>query len=165
VPRPRRRTYQKGLQTLAWKADDADQDRLQYDVWFRREGETACDRSSEPVGPDLHLGHDVGARRGYTVRIVASDAPGNAPLTLSRRAGEREFEVDNTPPTIEFAPVAEGARDRMRFVVRDAESTVQRVEYSLDASRWRVVYPADGMADAATEQYELVLEAGSDAGA
>jgi len=162
-----RRTYQKGLQTLAWKAEDADQDRLQYDVWFRREGETAWRPLKRGLWDPILTWDTTSVPDGlYTVKVVASDAPGNAPVTAL--SGEREsesFEVDNTPPTIEFAPGAEGARDRIRFVVRDAESTVQRVEYSLDASRWRVVYPADGMADAATEQYELELEAGGDAGA
>ena len=36
-----RRTYQKGLQTLVWKADDENDDDLVYDVLYRREGETA----------------------------------------------------------------------------------------------------------------------------
>src|SRR5262249_30720161 len=34
-----RRTYQKGLQTLVWRADDENDDELVYDVMYRREGE------------------------------------------------------------------------------------------------------------------------------
>jgi hypothetical protein len=34
---------------------------------------------------------------------------------------------------------------------------VQRVEYSLDASRWRVVYPKDGIPDSRREEYEVTL--------
>ena len=34
-----RRTYQKGLQTLVWKADDENEDELSFDVLYRREGE------------------------------------------------------------------------------------------------------------------------------
>jgi len=100
----------------------------------------------------------------YTVKVVASDAPTNAPgLALS---GEREsgsFEVDNTPPVIAFEAPAEGTRNRVRFTVRDAGSSVQRVEYSLDASRWRVVYPLDGMADSPAEQYEITVDPGVEA--
>ena len=36
-----RRTYQKGLQTFIWKADDENGDELVYDVVYRREGETS----------------------------------------------------------------------------------------------------------------------------
>src|SRR5207247_10082821 len=35
-----RRTYQKGLETLVWKADDENDDDLTYDVLYRRAGET-----------------------------------------------------------------------------------------------------------------------------
>src|SRR5262249_10857736 len=35
-----RRTYQKNLQTLVWRADDENDDELTYDVLYRREGGT-----------------------------------------------------------------------------------------------------------------------------
>ena len=35
-----RKTYQKGLETLQWRADDENDDELVYEVQFRREGET-----------------------------------------------------------------------------------------------------------------------------
>src|SRR6187402_1633873 len=41
TPAPGRRMLQKGLQTLAWKADDDDGDHLTYTLQYRREGETA----------------------------------------------------------------------------------------------------------------------------
>ena len=35
---------------------------------------------------------------------------------------------------------------------------MQRVEYSLDASRWRIVHPKDGIPDSRREEFEVVLE-------
>jgi hypothetical protein len=35
---------------------------------------------------------------------------------------------------------------------------VQRVEYSLDASRWRLVYPKDGIPDSRREEFEVTLD-------
>ena len=35
---------------------------------------------------------------------------------------------------------------------------VQRVEYSLDADRWRPIYPKDGIADSRLEEFELTIE-------
>jgi hypothetical protein len=35
---------------------------------------------------------------------------------------------------------------------------VQRVEYSLDASRWRVAFPVDGLPDSRREEYEVTLD-------
>ena len=63
-PRSAGAIYQKGLQTFVWKADDDNDDRLQFDVLYRREGETAWKPlQARPVGSDLRVGHDVGARR------------------------------------------------------------------------------------------------------
>ena len=35
---------------------------------------------------------------------------------------------------------------------------MQRVEYSLDASRWRVAYPKDGIPDSRREEFEVTLD-------
>ena len=48
----------------------------------------------------------------------------------------------------------------IEFVVEDEHSPVQRVEYSLDASRWRVVYPKDGIPDSRREEFVVTLEEG-----
>jgi hypothetical protein len=96
----------------------------------------------------------------YFLKVVASDAPSNPQSTML--AGELEsaaFEIDNTPPAITVSAVKrEGSRTLVAFEIGDDHSALQRVEYSLDAERWRAVYPKDGMADSRIEQYELVLE-------
>ena len=40
----------------------------------------------------------------------------------------------------------------------DDQSAVQRVEYSLDADRWRTIHPKDGIADSRVEQFELPID-------
>ena len=53
------------------------------------------------------------------------------------------FDVDNTAPQIEVqSAVRNGPRATIKFTVTDNQSAVQRVELSLDASRWRVAYPS-----------------------
>jgi hypothetical protein len=71
------------------------------------------------------------------------------------------FDVDNTPPVIEIQPAAKtGGKPSVRFTVRDEQSAVSRVEYSLDASRWRVAYPVDGIADSRREDFVITLDDG-----
>jgi hypothetical protein len=41
------------------------------------------------------------------------------------------------------------------FDVRDADSAVQKTEYSLDGDRWHAIYPMDGIADSRREEFEL----------
>ena len=69
--------------------------------------------------------------------------------------------IDNTPPHVEVqSPSRAAPRATIAFAVRDEQSPVQRVEYSLDASRWRVVYPKDGIPDSRREEFEVALEEG-----
>ena len=156
-----RRTYQKGLQTLVWKAEDANSDRLQYDVLYRREGETAWKALKRGLWDPIFVWDTTSVPDGtYVVKIAASDAPSSSPGTAL--VGEMEsgtFDIDNTPPRIDVQPAARaGVRTTIVFTVRDEQSPVQRVEYSLDASRWRVVYPRDGIPDSRREEFEVTLD-------
>jgi hypothetical protein len=96
----------------------------------------------------------------YTVRIVASDAPSNSTTTaLSGARESNAFAIDNVPPSITVTSVRrDNGRATIAFDVRDANSSVQKVDYSLDGDRWQSVYPKDGIADSRFEQFELVLE-------
>ena len=158
-----RRIYQKGLQTFVWKAED------------EQRRPAAVRRALSPRGRD---GAGRPLKRGlwdpivvwdttsvpdgtYVVKVAASDAPSNSPGTAL--VGEIEsvtFDIDNTPPHDRDAAARPSpARGRsVTFVVRDEQSAVQRVEYSLDASRWRVVYPKDGIPDSRREEFEVVLD-------
>lgn len=156
-----RRIYQKGLQTFVWKADDENDDHLQYDVMYRREGETGWKVLKRGLTDPIFVWDTTSVPDGtYFIKIAASDAPSNSPGTAL--VGELEsvsFDIDNTPPRIDVQPTARnGGRTTISFVVSDEQSSVQRVEYSLDASRWRVVYPKDGIPDSRREEFEVSLD-------
>jgi sugar lactone lactonase YvrE len=156
-----RRTYQKGLQTLAWKADDENDDDLNYDVLFRREGEAAWKTLRKATQDTILVWDTTTVPNGtYFVKIVASDSPSN-PLS-SALAGELEsvaFEVDNTAPTITVGTVrVDRGRTIISFDVKDDHSPVQHVEFSQDGQRWRGVFPVDGIADSREEHYQLAVD-------
>jgi hypothetical protein len=158
-----RPVYQKGLQTIVWKAEDDNSDRLQYDVLYRREGETVWKPLKRGLWDPIFVWDTTSVPDGtYLVKIAASDAPSNSPATAL--VGEMEsvtFAVDNTPPRIEVQPAARtGVRTTITFAVRDEQSPVNRVEYSLDASRWQIVYPKDGIPDSRREEFDVVLDGG-----
>jgi hypothetical protein len=162
-----RRIYQKGLQTFVWKAEDGNDDRMQFDVSYRRESETAWKVLKRGLWDPIFVWDTTSVPDGtYLLKVSATDAPGNSPGTAL--VGELEsigFDIDNTPPHIEVQPGNRaGARTTLQFVVRDDQSPIQRVEYSLDASRWRVVYPKDGIPDSRREEFEVVVEENETAG-
>jgi len=156
-----RRIYQKGLQTFVWKADDDNDDRLQFDILYRREGETSWKALHRGLTDPIFVWDTSSVPDGtYLVKVSASDALSNSPGAAL--VGELEsvgFDIDNTAPRIDLQPAARtGTRTTITFGVRDDQSPVQRVEYSLDASRWRLAYPKDGIADSRREDFEVRLD-------
>jgi hypothetical protein len=156
-----RRTYQKGLQTLVWKADDENDDDLVYDVLYRREGESTWKTLRKGIPDSILVWDTTTVPNGtYFVRIVASDAPSNpAGTALAGEMDSSAFEIDNSPPVIAVSSVrVDRGRTLITFDVKDDHSPVQRVEFSQDGQRWRGVFPVDGIADSRTEHYELAVD-------
>jgi len=99
------------------------------------------------------------------LKIAATDAPSNPPALALRTERESErFEVDNTPPAVEDLKVGP-ASGKMSgghpasFTARDASSSIERAQYSLDGSDWILVTPSTGISDALVEHYDFGLPA------
>ncbi len=157
-----RRTYQKGLQTFVWKAEDQNGDELTFDVYYRREGETTWKLLKDGLIDSILVWDTSSAPNGtYVLKVVASDAKANPSDTALK--GEREsssFDIDNSPPAVVLGtPRREGAVIVVPFEIRDVDSPLNRVEYSLDAQRWQSAFPQDGILDARHEQFTLRLDA------
>jgi hypothetical protein len=156
-----RRTFQKGLQTLVWKADDENDDDLVYDVMFRREGETAWKTLRKATNDAILVWDTTTIPNGtYFVKIVASDSASNpAGTALSGELDSSAFEVDNTAPAIGVSNVRlDRGSTIITFDVKDDHSPVQRVEFSQDGQHWRGVFPVDGIADSRDEHYQLAVD-------
>jgi hypothetical protein len=156
-----RRAYQKGLQTIAWKADDENEDELTFDVFYRREGDTAWKAVKRGVMESVLVWDTTTVPNGtYFVKIVASDAPSNSLATaLTGELESSSLEIDNTPPAIIVGSVRVNAgRTSITFDVKDDHSPILRVEISDDGQRWRGVFPVDGIADSREEHYEVTLD-------
>jgi WD40 repeat protein len=157
-----RRIYQKGLQTFQWKADDDNNDELSYDVFYRREGDTTWRVLKTDLRDTLLVWDTSSVPNGtYVLKVSASDRRVNpADGALAGELESSSFEIDNVSPTVQLGTIR---RDGARFIVaadvRDADSPVTRVEYSLDAQRWQTAFPRDGILDARQESFELRLEA------
>ncbi|HUF23074.1 MAG TPA: hypothetical protein VMN81_03020 [Vicinamibacterales bacterium] len=158
-----RRMYRKGLQTLQWRAEDPNGDRLSYTIAYRREGESAWHVLRGGLTDPIFVWDTTSVPDGrYVVRITASDALVNAPGDALDGTRESDgFDVDNTAPVIDIAP-AGGAPGVVRVTVRDAHAGVQRVEYAIGGERWQLVYPADGLSDSRQETYEIRLPSPAD---
>jgi hypothetical protein len=156
-----RRSYERGLLTFVWQADDQNRDTISFDVQYRQEGETVWKPLKRGLTDRILVWDTTSVPNGrYVLRVVASDAPSNSPSTaLTGSAESTAFDIDNTPPSITVGSVRRDAnRTIVSFEIRDADSAVQKAEYSLDGDRWMTVYPLDGIADSRLERFELPLE-------
>lgn len=145
---------------VKWSAHDENDDQLAYSLYYRGDGETRWlllkdNLTDKAYSFDASLLPDG----GYTVKVIASDAPSHSPgdaLTASKES--RRFEVDTTPPRIEnLAASVEGEKIHVSFRASDNFSSIKRAEYSVDAGDWKYVEPVGQLSDAKTENYDFTV--------
>ncbi len=146
---------------VKWNAHDDNDDQLVYSVYYRGDGESRWlllkdNLTDKAYSFDASLLPDG----GYTIKIVASDAPSHSPgeaLTVSRES--HRFEVDTTPPRVEnLSASVEGQQLHVRFRAEDGFSTIKRAEYSIDAGDWKYVEPVGQLSDSKTEDYDFKVD-------
>ena len=160
-----KRVYERGLMTFTWKGEDDNGDDMRYAVLYRREGETDWRLLRDQLREEIHVWDSTSVPNGtYVLRIAASDAPSNpSAVTLTGHLDSSVFDIDNTPPVVRITGTRQdGVQTAIQIEVRDDMSTIDTVEYSVDGTRWELLYPKDGIADSPMEEYELML--GADAG-
>ncbi len=161
---PPQGTQQKGYQTVLWTAHDDNDDDIRYAVYFRGENEREWKLLKDNLDQKFYSWDTNTLPDGaYYLKIVGTDSPSNPPaLALkTEREGER-FEVDNTPPVVEDVRVVSSSGKMSgghpaSFTARDASSSIERAQYSLDGGDWILVVPTTGISDAVVEHYEFGL--------
>ena len=157
-----RRGFEAGARSVQWQASDPNDDDLVYDVQYRALDETAWKTIRRAVAEDFVTFDGSALPDGtYLVRVVASDAPSNPggqALTTDRISPA--FDVDNTPPRIERLKAAtEKGGLRVTFGAADGFSVLRDAAVSVDAGEWAAIRPQDGLHDAPSESYDVLLAA------
>jgi sugar lactone lactonase YvrE len=153
-------THDRDSIGVKWNAHDDNDDQLVYSVYYRGDGETRWlllkdNLTDKAYSFDASLLPDG----GYTVKVVASDAPSHSPgEALSATKESRRFEVDTTPPRVEkLTASVEGTQIHVRFRAEDGFSNIKRAEFSVDAGDWKYVEPIGQLADAKIEDYDFMV--------
>jgi hypothetical protein len=168
---------EKGYQSVLWSAHDENDDELRFSIYFRGENETDWKLLKDKLEQKFYSWDSSAMPDGaYYLKIAATDAPSNPPAQalVTERESER-FVVDNTPPVIEGLS-ATGSRSQggangadppvVQFTARDATSSIERAQYSVDGGDWIIVTPKNGISDAPEERYQfsITLPAGGSRG-
>jgi hypothetical protein len=154
-------TSQKGFASVLWSAEDANEDQLEFSVYFRGEGETAWKLLKDKLDTRFYSWDTTSMPDGaYFLKIVASDAPANPAgegLTAERESDR--FIVNNTPPSIaQLTAESASSGVRVRFQASAPVTFISRAQYSLDSGDWILVFPAGGLSDAPRENYDFQLQ-------
>jgi WD40 repeat protein len=156
---------QKGYATALWSAHDDNDDELRYAVYYRGENEQDWKLLKDKLEQKFYSWDTTSFPDGaYYLKIVATDAPSNPPaIALTAERISERFEMDNTPPVIEHLQAEFRAADHasssiaVKCTARDASSSVERAQYSLDGGDWILVSPAGNIGDAPEEHYEFTI--------
>jgi len=143
---------------VKWSVHDDNDDQMAYAIYYRGDGEKNWLLLKDNLG-DKFYSFDASLLPdgGYTVKVVASDAPSHSPgeALTSERESPR-FEVDTTPPRIEnLIGALEAGQLHVTFRAADTFSPIKRAEYSLDAADWKYVEPVGQLSDTKVETYDF----------
>ena len=160
---------QKGYQSVLWTAHDDNDDDLKYAVYFRGETEKDWKLLKDNLEQKFYSFDTTTLADGaYYLKIVATDAASNPPDKALKTERESErFEVDNTPPTVAEPKAASLAVRNgtlapaegwlIQFEAKDAWSSIDRAQYSLDGGEWTLLAPKSGISDGKQQSYEFTL--------
>jgi WD40 repeat protein len=160
---------EKGYQSVLWSAHDDNDDDLHYSIYYRGENEHEWKLLKDKLDQKFYSWDSTTLPDGaYYLKIVATDAPSNPPALALRTERESErFEVNNTPPVIEGLKTSLGGFQSsqlgnaevlmVQFVAKDAASSIERAQYSVDGGDWTLLAPVGNVSDAPDEKYEFTL--------
>ena len=151
-------THDKDAIGVKWTAHDDNDDQLVYSVYYRGDGESRWLLLKDNI-TDKAYSFDASLLPdgGYTMKVVASDAPSHSPGdALSDSRESRRFEADTTPPRIENLTASlEGGQIHVHFRAEDGFSAIKRAEFSVDAGDWKYVEPVGQLSDSKSEDYDF----------
>ena len=149
--------WRSGFLTLRWKAEDVNEDELEYELAFQRQGEGAEFLVMTDEIEEDYFSFDATVLPDgvYRFRLRASDRPDNTTET-TRWADEvsETVVVDHTAPRI----VSVSGTDRQGVTtveVSDALNPLRSAEVSVDGGDWAPAMTADALLDSQRESLRL----------
>jgi hypothetical protein len=158
-PLPPRQVLQPGAQSFTWKATDGNEDSLEYSLYFRGEGETEWKLLEKQLTDTFYTLNTAALPDGlYRLKVVASDAPSNPyDKFLVGELVSDPFVIANVVPQIEIhANKLSGKKVEVQFRTRVLTGRMATAEFSVDGGEWLLIFPADGIADSAQEDYRIL---------
>jgi WD40 repeat protein len=147
--------------TLSWLAEDPDNDKLIYSVWFRGDQQKEWKLLRGNMSETLHLvDAEAFADGRYWFRVTVSDRLSNpAPTAREDEIISAAILIDRTPPVMTTSAAARrGTAWEGRVDVKDAGSPLRACEYAIDGGAWTPLAPVDGVIDSMAESFVVHID-------
>ncbi|MDR0310305.1 MAG: hypothetical protein LBJ21_01845 [Acidobacteriota bacterium] len=159
MPLDPKQVLTQGAQSFTWKAVDENDDALEYSIYFKGEDESGWKPLAEKITDTFYTVNTAALPDGvYRLKVVASDEPSNPPETaLSGEKISEPFVIAVAPPEVVITGNdIEGKKAVVRFQASVRTGNIASAEFSVDGGKWRLIFPVDGIADSAVEEYLIV---------
>ncbi len=156
---PPRQSLEPGAQSFTWKAEDDNEDTLAYSIYFKGEGESDWKLLAKDLEDTFYTLDGTALPDGvYSLKVVASDAGSNAyGKGLIGELVSRPFVISNATPVITLTgQQINGKRVDVSFRAVAGAGRIASGEFSIDGGEWFLVFPKDGIADSAAEEFQFV---------
>jgi hypothetical protein len=158
-PLPPRQVLQPGAQSFTWKATDDNEDALEYFLYFKGEGESDWKLLEKELSDTFYALNTASLPDGaYRLKVVASDAPSNPyDKYLIGELISDPFVMANATPQVEIiGNKTNGKKVEAQFRAHVPTGRIATAEFSMDGGGWNLIFPTDGIADSAQEDYRIV---------
>lgn len=149
--------YRPGMLTLAWDAEDPNQDALSFDVAYRPYGESKWKMLARDLTQPAHSFDSTSLMDGvYHFRVYAKDELSNPGKGYTVYRDSELISIDNTPPELRnLTARVDGSQVEVRFEAEDAASPLAYAEYALNGHSADLIAAADGIVDSRKERFVL----------
>ncbi len=156
--------WARGIRSASWDAADPNGDALRYKLYIKADGETSWKTLKTDLDDRAYSWDAESYANGtYRLKLEATDAPDNPVGTATTTERESApFLIDNIPPRVEnLRSTSHPGSIRGRTTVTvsgttvDADSRIARIEFSVDGSDWKQVFPDDTIFDSPEERFHF----------
>ncbi len=154
---PSGRPYIKpGVQTIAWKAHDPDQDTLIASIFIQKAGSSVWKKLADHIEKNVFAWDTSTLEEGwYRIKVRVSDKKSNLKkFALSHELTSEWFPIDHTPPEVQvLSKTKKGNQLEFHIRITDTISPLLKVEKSTGPDTWEILYPVDFITDSKREEY------------
>lgn len=150
--------FKPGMLTLAWDAEDPNNDNLIFDVYYQIYGQSQWHALAKDLSQLIYSFDSSALMDGkYRFRVYAKDNLSNPASTAYKVYRDSELmTLDNTPPVLKNISASQsGNMIELSFSAQDQISALAYAEYALDGQSSQLIQSEDKIIDAQQETFRF----------